>query len=114
MYKAKQEKEKICYIFCNIMFPTLNFVRELTKLKHILNLILTVIIIFILGIPLGKWLIDAMVSQMGDSFDMITAIHPSNILLSCIIAFTLSYLVNLMFSRKIKRLDMVGSLKGVE
>lgn len=69
---------------------------------------------FILGVPMGKWLIDVIVSTMGDSFDMITAIHPANVLVSFAITFALSISVNRMFSGKIRRLDMVGSLKGVE
>jgi putative ABC transport system permease protein len=69
---------------------------------------------FLLGIPAGRLLIDSMVTTMGDSFDMITQIHPTNILLSLIITMALSVLVNLLFSRRIRRLDMVASLKGVE
>lgn len=69
---------------------------------------------FILGIPAGKWILDYMTSTAGDSFDMITKIHLSNIIFSLLITFSLSILVNLMFSGKIKRIDMVTSLKGVE
>lgn len=69
---------------------------------------------FLLGIPAGKWLLDYMVSTAGDSFDMINVLHPGNLLLSFAITFALSIFVNLLFSRKIKRLDMVASLKGVE
>ena len=87
--------------------------RKLRNLLLTQNLWLSAIG-FILGIPLGKWLLDAMTSTMGDSFDMITSIHPNNVLISFAITFALSILVNLMFSRKIKHLDMVGSLKGVE
>lgn len=86
------------------------------KLRHLLltqNIWLSAIG-FILGIPLGQWLIHVIVSTAGDSFDMITVLHLTNILLSLTITFALSFLVNLMFSGKIKDLDMVGSLKGVE
>lgn len=86
------------------------------KLRHLLlsqNLLLS-IIGFILGVPTGKWLIVYMTSTMGDSFDMITRIHLSNILLSLVITFALSILVNLMFSRKIRCIDMVASLKSVD
>lgn len=69
---------------------------------------------FLIGIPAGKFLVDYMITTEGDSFDTISTIHPSNVLLSFIITFALSILVNLMFSRKIKKLDMVASLKGVE
>lgn len=86
------------------------------KLRHLLltqNLWLSAIG-FIIGIPTGKWLLNFMTSTMGDSFDMITKIHLSNILLSFVITFALSILINLMFSGKIKKIDMVTSLKGVD
>ena len=86
------------------------------KLRHLLltqNLWLSAIG-FLLGIPAGKWLIDVIISTAGDSFDMITVIHPTNVLLSLTITLALCILVNLMFSRKIRRLDMIGSLKAVE
>lgn len=69
---------------------------------------------YLIGIPAGKFLVDYMISTAGDSFDMISTIHFSNLLLSFLITFALSILVNLLFSRKIKKLDMVSSLKGVE
>jgi len=55
-----------------------------------------------------------MTSTAGDFFDMPAVIHPNNVLFSLAITFALSIVVNLMFSKKIKHLDMVGSLKGVE
>lgn len=86
------------------------------KLRHLLltqNIWLS-IIGFILGVPTGKWLLSFMTSTAGDSFDMITKIHMSNMVLSFIITFVLSILVNLMFSGKIRNIDMVTSLKGVD
>ncbi len=86
------------------------------KIRHLLltqNIWFTAVGI-ILGIPCGKWLIDFMLSFMGDSFDMMSAISVINIVLSIAITFILSVFVNFMFSGKIKRIDMVSSLKGVE
>jgi putative ABC transport system permease protein len=89
------------------------------KTKKLRNLLLTQNlwlsgIGFILGIPCGKLLVDFMISTMGDSFDMTNEIHILNLLLSCFIVLLLSILVNLMFSNKLKRIDMVSALKGVE
>ena len=50
----------------------------------------------------------------GDSFYVLPSITITNLVLTAIITFSLSILVNLMFSRKIKNLDMVESLKGNE
>ncbi len=100
--------------------------RELATLKvigfqskKICRLLLTQNIWFasiglLIGIPLGKWLIDIMLAFLGDSFDMMSIITISNIALSTALTFLLSILVNLMFLGKIKRIDMVSSLKGVE
>jgi putative ABC transport system permease protein len=50
----------------------------------------------------------------GDSFYLIPSLTITNILVTAAITFTISIVVNLMFSRKIKKLDMVESLKGLE
>lgn len=68
----------------------------------------------IIGIPSGKWLIDFMLSFMGDTFDMMSMITVSTIIVSTLITFMISVCVNLMFSGKIKKIDMVSSLKAVE
>lgn len=86
------------------------------KLGHLLLVqdLLLSIVGFVIGIPVGKWLVNAMITTAGDSFDMISKIHLTNVLTSFFITFALAFLVNLMFSGKIKKIDMVGSLKGVE
>lgn len=86
------------------------------KIRQLLltqNIWLTVIGI-VFGIPCGKWLIDFMLAYMGDSFDMMCIISALNIVISTIITFILSVFVNFMFSGKIRRIDMVSSLKAVE
>ena len=45
---------------------------------------------------------------------ILPSISITNFVITAVITFALSILVNLMFSRKIKKLDMVESLKGVE
>ena len=69
---------------------------------------------FILGIPVGYYILKVMWESSGDSFYILPSISLMNLILTALITFSLSILVNLMFSRKIKRLDMVESLKGVE
>ena len=69
---------------------------------------------FVLGLPLGYYILDIMWQSSGDSFNILPSISLSNFLLTAVITFALSILVNLLFSRKIKKLDMVESLKGVE
>ncbi len=69
---------------------------------------------FILGLPVGYIILDIMWKSSGDSFYILPSISLSNFLLAAAITFALSILVNLMFSRKIKKLDMVESLKSGE
>ena len=69
---------------------------------------------FILGLPVGYFILKIMWESSGDSFYILPSISPANFILSAVITFALSILVNLMFSRKIKKLDMVESLKSGE
>ena len=69
---------------------------------------------FILGLPVGYFILKIMWESSGDSFYILPSISPANFILSAVITFALSIIVNLMFSRKIKKLDMVESLKSGE
>lgn len=69
---------------------------------------------FILGIPVGYYILAIMWESSGDSFYILPSVSISNFILTAVITFVLSILVNLMFSRKIKKLDMVESLKSGE
>ncbi len=69
---------------------------------------------FILGIPIGYYILKIMWESSGDSFYILPSISPMNLIITAIITFSLSILVNLLFSRKIKKLDMVESLKSGE
>ena len=69
---------------------------------------------FILGLPVGYYILAIMWESSGDSFYILPSISLTNFLLTLVITFALSILVNLMFSRKIRKLDMVESLKSGE
>ena len=69
---------------------------------------------FVLGLPVGYYILKIMWESSGDSFYILPSISLTNLLITAAITFSLSIFVNLMFSRKIKRLDMVESLKGNE
>ena len=87
--------------------------RDLRRLLLTQNLIFTTIG-FILGIPLGLHVLDLMWTSSETSFYVIPSLTITNLLLSAVITFSLSILVNLMFSKRIKNLDMVESLKAGE
>jgi putative ABC transport system permease protein len=69
---------------------------------------------FILGVPLGYFILKTMWESAGDSFYVVPTVSPTNILLTAIITFSLSILVNLMFSNKIRRVDMVETFKNMD
>ena len=86
---------------------------DLRKLLLTQNIIFTAIG-FILGIPLGFYLMTLMVDAAGESLYYIPSLTLGNIILSGVITFTVSIVVNLLFSSKIKNLNMVEALKDVE
>ena len=69
---------------------------------------------FIIGIPLGLLGIQYMFSTMGDSFFISVTLTLKTFVVTFLITYVVSILVNLMFSAKLKRLDMVESLKDNE
>ena len=69
---------------------------------------------FILGVPVGYYILKIMWESSGDSFYVLPSISLTNLIMTAVITFALSIFVNLMFSRKIKKLNMVESLKSGE
>ena len=69
---------------------------------------------FILAIPGAYLLIGIMMGSTGDDYCFPINIYLWNFVVSFLITFGLSVLVNLAFSRKIKKVNMVESLKSNE
>ena len=69
---------------------------------------------FILAIPASYLLMAAMMQTTGEDYYFPINIYLWNFVLSFLITYGLSILVNLMFSRKIKKVNMVESLKSNE
>lgn len=86
---------------------------DLRKLLLTQNIIFTAVG-FILGIPLGFYMMTLMMNAAGESLYYIPSLTSGNIILSGVITFTVSIAVNLLFSGKIKNLNMVEALKDVE
>ncbi|AMD17986.1 cell division protein FtsX [Methanobrevibacter sp. YE315] len=87
-----------------------NFLRRLLLTQ---NLVFTAIG-FVLGIPLGFYFMTLMMDAAGESLYYVPTLTWGNILLTAAITFSISIIVNLMFSGRIKDLDMVEALKDVE
>lgn len=87
-----------------------------SRIRNILtlqNLWLSLVGIF-LGAPFGRWSFNAMMNSNGDNFDYKLNIPFSCYLISGILVLAVSMLVSFLFSKRIKRLDMVDVLKGME
>lgn len=87
--------------------------KRLKKLLLIQNTWLCVLGV-LAGTPCGIFMVQYMVDVMGDSFDMIALISLPSFLLCALGTIGVSFLVSLLFSGKIKKLDMVAALKGAE
>lgn len=78
------------------------------------NLWLTIVGI-ILGLPLGFWMLDYIFkSALGDNYDFTAYIKPTSYLYAVVGSLIVSIIVNKVLSRKVKKIDMVTSLKGNE
>lgn len=72
------------------------------------------IIGIILGAPLGSASLNAMMNSNGDNFDYNLKLPFYDYIIAGIFVLIISVLVSFMFSKRIRRLDMVEVLKGVE
>ena len=66
-----------------------------------------------IGTPLGLWLLQVLCDSSGDAIDITAKISPLTFCLSFVITFGVSLLVSLLFSKRVKKLDMVVVLKGI-
>lgn len=78
------------------------------------NLWLTVAGI-VIGLPLRFWMLDYIFkSALGENYDFNAYIKPVSYLYAVVGSLVVSIIVNKVLSRKVKRIDMVTSLKGNE
>ena len=68
----------------------------------------------ILGAPLGRLSFDAMMNSNGDNFDYAFHISPMAYLEAAAFVLVVSALVSFLFTKRIRKLDMVEVLKGAE
>jgi putative ABC transport system permease protein len=87
--------------------------RKIRSLLLTQNIWLSVVGI-ILGIPFGFWIMVMIFSYMGDNLDFAVSIKFTSYLYSTAGTLLVSIAVNRLFSKRVKNIDMVSSLKGVE
>ena len=69
----------------------------------------------ILGMPLGYYITDYVFKMVSDrDYDFGATITIKTYIISFVVTVLCSYLVSLFLARKIKKIDMVTSLKGNE
>ena len=86
---------------------------KIRRMMSIQNLWLSAIGI-ILGAPFGKMTFNSMMNSNGENFDYNLSIHGAAYIEAGAFVLIVSVLVSFLFSKRIKRLDMVEALKGVE
>ena len=73
------------------------------------------IISIILGLPLGYYMVDYIFKvAVSDKYDFNANIKPMSYIYAIVGTFIVSYIVSKFLSRKVKKIDMVSSLKGNE
>lgn len=87
-----------------------------TQIRHLLtvqNIWLSIVGI-IIGTPLGNISLNAMMNSNGENFDYSLSVPVADYIISAVLVLIVSMLVSFMFSSRIKKLDLVETLKGVE
>lgn len=87
--------------------------KQIQKILTIQNLWLSVIGIF-LGAPFAKIILQYMFDSNGDSYDYEAVISAGDYIYAAIFVLGVSALAGFFFSKRIRRLDMVEVLKGME
>ncbi len=87
--------------------------KKIRKLLSLQNLWLSIVGLF-LGAPFGKIMLQYMFDSNGDSMDYPVSAGFLTYLVSGLFVMIVSVLVSYMFNKRIKKLDMVETLKGIE
>ncbi len=88
-----------------------NMVGKVLKQQNVWLTIIGVII----GLPLGKKLVEVIFSSiMGYSFDIIPTVYLSSYIIATFAVLLATVIVDMILNKKVKKLDMVTSLKAAE
>lgn len=86
---------------------------SLTKILATQSL-LFIIIGFIVGVPIGQRILSILIPAFGNNFYLKPTLSATTIAITFIIIISTSIITNIIFSHKIKKLDMADSLKDLE
>ena len=95
------------FIFLIITILSYHFKERYKKIFTIISIIL--------GLPLGYYMVDYIFKvAVSDKYDFNANIKPMSYIYAIVGTFIVSYIVSKFLSRKVKKIDMVSSLKGNE
>ena len=103
------EMEREIGILKVLGFKTVSLTRILAAQS-----LLFIIIGFIIGVPIAKCILSFLIPAFGNNFYLLPSISTANIAITLIIILSTLITTNLLFSYKIKKLDMADSLKDLE
>ena len=89
------------------------------KSRSLVKLLLTQSLFFItvgiiLGIPLGYYVLSGMWESAGKRFYQVAFISPVNLILTCVIIFSVCIAINMLFLYRIRKFDIAGKSKIFE
>ena len=87
--------------------------KKIANLMTVQNLWLTIFGV-IVGTPIGKAMITAMMDTNGEQYDYAIFTKPMDYIKSYLLVFVTSIVTSLLFTGRIKKLDMVSQLKANE
>ncbi len=88
--------------------------REVSRYVFRENLVLTAIATLV-GIPLGKWLLDFVISKICvNSIFFVARITTVDYLLAIVLTFVFAFIVNLAMRKRLRDISMTESLKSVD
>ncbi len=87
--------------------------RYLTKLLATQGLLL-IVIGYLIGLPIAYYILTLLLPAFGNKMYLIPKLSLPNLLFSFLIIFSVSLIMNMYFSRKIRKFDMVDALKTME
>lgn len=85
-------------------------IRALVLADNLFSAVLGIIF----GIPFGKLLASTIIMGMGTDMDLSADLRPGNIIISAVLTVVFAVIVNLVLSKKMKKINMLDALKSVE
>ncbi len=68
----------------------------------------------IIGFPAGYLILDYLIDELGNEYEMVTSIGPATVFVSVLVTLGVSIVVAIIIARKNRNIDMVEAMKGAE